>query len=367
MSSFSSEPHYHRQRQSTIRVKTVASAKHRYAYLDGIRGIAALFVIMRHTPEFWNFQIFRSYLAVDIFFILSGFVIANAYGRKMEAGTLSLRGFFLLRIIRLYPVYVLSLCLAIPAYLMGIGDQGGALSGTETGLLIALSLLFLPGVLVPGGLLFPINGPYWSLFFELLANVIYGVIHPFLSTKTLVALVSFLGLLLLGASAYQGNLDIGFIQEFKAVVAGLTRASFGIFFGVLLYSQMGRWTIRPRPWLAIALICAVFLIPSFGRFDFVVDILALFVLFPACVLLAATPKEDAFSKGMLFLGSASYPIYVLHEPLGKLVLAATGGQAAALAPYSGWLLILFLLPLAALLETRVDDPLRRKVSRFFIR
>ncbi|MCF8483377.1 MAG: acyltransferase [Rhodospirillum sp.] len=144
----------------------MASPNNRYAYLDGIRGVAALFVVMRHTIPLWDTQVFRTYLAVDIFFILSGFVIANAYGRKMDAGTLSLGGFFLVRLVRLYPMYVISLCLAIPAYLYGLTEPGAPLSGMEIPVMIGLSLLILPGIYNPGGLLFPINGPYWSLFYE---------------------------------------------------------------------------------------------------------------------------------------------------------------------------------------------------------
>lgn len=342
----------------------MAPKKHRYAYLDGIRGVAALFVIMRHTGEFWDFIVYRSYLAVDIFFILSGFVIANAYGKKMAAGTLSFKGFILVRLIRLYPVYFLSLCLAIPIYLYGLAEQGTPMSTSGAIALIALSLFILPGVAIPEGLLFPINGPYWSLFYELIANFLYAATRPLLSTKVLIYLVVSFGLLLLAAAIYQGNMDYGFIFAPRGFVAGAVRAAFGIFFGVLLYSQMqaGRLSIRPRPWLAIALICGVFMIPDMGHLNFAVDILALFLVFPACVVLAATTTGDSLSKYMLFLGSASYPIYVLHEPLGKLIMIATNGAAANFAPYSGWLFAILITPLAFLLETRIDEPFRKWLS-----
>lgn len=344
----------------------VASATQRYAYLDGIRGVAALFVVMRHTTELWTFMAYRTYLAVDIFFILSGFVIANAYGRKMAAGTLSLRGFVLVRLIRLYPVYFLSLCLAVPIYLHGLAQQGTPLSVAGALQLTALSLLILPAGVVAEGLLFPVNGPYWSLFYELIANFLYAVARPLLSPRVLAYLISFLGLILLAASIYQGNMDFGFIFAIRGFIAGVVRASFGIFFGILLHSQRERWGVRPRPWLAIAMVCGVFLVPTCGRYDFVVDILALYLIFPACVLLAAATGNDAYAQVMLFLGSASYPVYVLHEPLGKLLLIATDGYAATLAPYSGWLFLLCLLPLASLLETRADEPVRRRLSRLLL-
>ena len=78
----------------------------------------------------------------------------------METGVLPLKGFFLVRIIRLYPVYLISLCFAIPLYLYAMTEQATPLTSLETMGLVTLSLLFLPGVTVPGGLLFPINGSY---------------------------------------------------------------------------------------------------------------------------------------------------------------------------------------------------------------
>jgi peptidoglycan/LPS O-acetylase OafA/YrhL len=88
----------------------------RYEYLDGIRTLAALFVVVRHTGEFFNFTFYRSYLAVDLFFILSGFVIASAYEKKLLNNTLSFNQFLSIRAIRLYPVYFASLLLAFAAW-----------------------------------------------------------------------------------------------------------------------------------------------------------------------------------------------------------------------------------------------------------
>ncbi|WP_459871727.1 acyltransferase family protein [Endothiovibrio diazotrophicus] len=348
----------------------MATKAHRYAYLDGIRGVAALFVVMRHTTDLWEFVVYRTYLAVDIFFILSGFVIANAYGRKMAEGTLSFKGFVLVRLVRLYPVYFISLCFAIPLYLYGLAEQGTPMATPEAMTLIALSLLILPGVAIPEGLLFPINGPYWSLFYELLANFLYAATRRWLTRKVLLSVIVVCGLLLAAAAVYQGNMDYGFIYAPRGFFAGLVRASYGIFFGIFLHAQMGRWNIRPRPWLAIALICGVFLIPEMGGLDPLIDTLAIWFVFPACVVLAASTTIDLDSKvtrTMLFLGSASYPVYVLHEPLGQLVLIATDGYAATFAPYSGWIFLILLAPLASLLERRVDEPARKWFARTFLK
>ncbi len=341
----------------------MAQTKHRYAYLDGMRGIAALFVVLRHTVEYWDFTIFRSYVAVDIFFVLSGFVIANAYAGKMAAGTLSLRGFFLVRLIRLYPVYALSLCLAIPLFVLEMTDAGTPLDLMTTVQLIILSMLFLPGYANPGGSLFPVNDPYWSLFFELAANIVYGILRPVLSTPVLLTIVVTLGVILCSGIVIQGNLNFGFLYTGQAAAAGMVRASFGIFLGVLMFAFRHRWPLRPRPWLGILLMCGVFLIPSVAGLDAVIDILAVVLILPACVMLAASTEAGPTTRSMLFLGSASYPIYVLHEPFGTLFTRLTDGATVTYASTSGWILLAFLVVICSLLEKKIDEPVRKWLAR----
>lgn len=75
--------------------------KVKFASLDAIRGIAAIFVVTRHTGEYFGgYPFFNSFLAVDIFFLLSGFVIAHAYGKKLLSNTISNTDFFKIRLIR---------------------------------------------------------------------------------------------------------------------------------------------------------------------------------------------------------------------------------------------------------------------------
>src|ERR1700692_1948753 len=94
--------------------------RNRYAYLDGIRGLAAILVLVRHTGNFWHFGFYRSYLAVDLFFILSGFVIAYAYDEKLREGAISFTQFLKIRLIRLYPVFLMSLVMCAIVALISI-------------------------------------------------------------------------------------------------------------------------------------------------------------------------------------------------------------------------------------------------------
>ena len=341
--------------------------KNRYAYLDGIRGIAAIFVLMRHTGDFWSYDFFRSYLAVDIFFILSGFVISSAYAKKMESGALSISQFFVVRLIRLYPVYFISLCIAIPVYIETIILSGASLSTFNTLQIILLSALFLPELPVAGGLLFPANGPYWSLFFELIANFFYAVIRPILTTSFHLVLIGVCAIALIIVASDTGHLDLGYSWGYESMLTGFIRATFGIFLGVLLHSNIDKIKIKPRPLLSIALICTVFVIPSVGKYDFIIDLLCIFVVFPVSVVMAATTRVDQFSTGLIFLGAASYPLYVLHKPVGKLIETFSYGSVEDLAPYSGLLFLLFLVPLAALLEKKIDEPVRKRITRLLLK
>lgn len=209
----------------------------RYYFLDGIRGIAAIFVLTRHTSNFWGVELYRSYLAVDVFFILSGFVIANAYDEKLYSGAMSLKKFILVRLIRLYPVFILSLifCSAILIIKIILNNSAVFIGLPEALKMIGMTALFLPFMMEGSASLFPINGPYWSLFFELISNFIYGIIRPLLNNFILHTVVIIFGLIVAATSYLNGNLDIGFNWGYMSLAAGFSRSIFGIFMGLLLH------------------------------------------------------------------------------------------------------------------------------------
>src|ERR1700722_15456070 len=139
----------------------------RYTFLDGVRGIAAIFVFTRHASDFWGWRPYRSYLAVDLFFLLSGFVIAYAYDERLRNKKMSTRQFLLTRLIRLYPMFLLSVVLSsvVVIWKSAMGTQEHSTAGEILGV-FALTALFLPSKMQGNADLFPLNGPYWSLFYE---------------------------------------------------------------------------------------------------------------------------------------------------------------------------------------------------------
>ena len=159
----------------------------RYDLLDGLRGVAAILVIFYHFGEGFatspvDQMLNHGYLAVDFFFVLSGFVLGYAYDDRWRKGLTASR-FMLRRVIRLHPMVILSVALGTVAYLIQGGVQW---DGTPVSLHLLLVALLLGLLLIPvlpgmgadvrgNGEMFPLNGPSWSLFFEYIGSILYAV------------------------------------------------------------------------------------------------------------------------------------------------------------------------------------------------
>lgn len=161
--------------QSTPSVSSTDTKPH-YELLDGLRGVAALAVIWYHIFEAFatspvDQKFNHAYLAVDFFFVLSGFVLGYAYDDRWRKGMTSGK-FMLRRIIRLQPMVVVGVLLGVVAFIVQGCEKwdGSAVSISAVVLSLVLGLFMLPSL--PGtlpevrgnGEMFPLNGPSWSLF-----------------------------------------------------------------------------------------------------------------------------------------------------------------------------------------------------------
>ncbi len=206
--------------------------------LDGVRGLAALLIVLRHTHSYFgSFILQQSYLAVDVFFLLSGVVICRSYERKLLSG-LSAGQFFLIRMIRLYPFYVLAALTAAAALAL---EQ--VYDPASFGYHVFGSLLFLPNPETDLRKYFPLNGPSWSLLFEIVVNMAYVWLLPWLDFRRLALLVLGAALCLIASAVFyagQGatNFDIGYTVS--TMPAALFRATFSFFFGVLIFRNFER-------------------------------------------------------------------------------------------------------------------------------
>ena len=187
---------------STISAAAFADTKPHYDILDGLRGIAALTVVWFHIFEAFatshlDQRINHGYLAVDFFFILSGFVIGYAYDDRWKKMTVT--EFLKRRLIRLHPMVVIGAVIgAVMFYFQGCSVWD--VTKVTVPMLLAATLMNAclipasPGTEIRGlGEMYPLNGPSWSLFFEYAGNILYAFFIRKLSTGALSVVVFLAG------------------------------------------------------------------------------------------------------------------------------------------------------------------------------
>ena len=302
----------------------VDDSAHLFKVLDALRGIAALIVVTRHTPNLEISRIFPGgYLSVDLFFMLSGFVIAHAYQERVQRGDLTANRFMLLRMIRLGPLHVLGMLIAA-VVLTGSYALGGlnvAAPNLVVTILFGLFLFPLPLGIWTGGKdapLFPANGPTWSLFFELLANFLYALTAARLTLRAL----SVIAALAAGGLVFAGwkfqSLDCG--SSWETFGLGMVRVAFGFTAGLILRRLWSPSCFASvPPWTSAVLLLGALMVPltvGRGYLDAAIVLVGcpLLIWFGACSRVGATGAAVCN-----WLGACSYGVYVLHSPLIMLV------------------------------------------------
>ena len=349
-----------------------------YFYLlDAIRGAAALIVVVRHTSYFFGWALPMSHLAVDLFFMLSGVVIANAYEARLHAGLPPGR-FMLIRLIRLYPFYLLGSVLGLVPVLAarsGLPTQGlpGDLSWT-----LSAAALMLPTL--SGADLYPLDTPSWSLFFELVANLFYALILRSLSGRLLSILILLCaaGLALVLGVTPGHTLHGGFSPE--TMPAGAFRVGFSFFAGVALYRHgQGRRNVavstgdsaRLRALILVGVVVALLAASPPAPLRAAYELVAVTVLFPLLIGLAMRcPLCGSGARWAAVLGTLSYPVYVLHVPVARTL---NGVLAKGLhvpvehsAPYAGLAFLALFLPACLLADRWFDGPVRARLGSLLL-
>lgn len=334
------------------------ASKPRYAILDGLRGVAALVVILFHgfetyIPFFGTQHINHGYLAVDFFFVLSGFVIGYAYDDRWDR--MSTWNFFKRRLIRLHPMVVAGTLFGACLFFFGESDYFSLIGGTEPWkffLCIVLGLLMIPagtGLDIRGwGETNSLNGPNWSLTFEYIGNILYAFVLRRLPTVVL-------GMFCVASAFLTMNLALGwdvfgfFAQPKYDVIGGwsitpdqmyvgFSRLLYPFLCGLLISRLLPKFITKENPsgsplgirggfWWASLLLVVLFAVPQIGGKSCVADglyqVFAIVVMFPVIVLIGAGSKttDKRSAKWCETLGNLSYPLYITHFPLMYMQMA----------------------------------------------
>ena len=342
------------------------ASKPRYEILDGLRGVAALMVILFHIFETYcapgaQQHINHGYLAVDFFFVLSGFVIGYAYDDRWNKMTTW--GFFKRRLTRLHPMVIIGTVLGASLFFF----QASAFPKIMDTKLWMFLLCFVMGLFMipcgPGldirgwGEMNSFNGPNWSLTLEYIGNILYAFIFrrlPKWGLAILLAVAAFFTLdLTLGwdvlnifgpAKAFttpEGQTVMfggphysvigGWSLTKDQIYIGLTRLMYPFICGLLISRILPSHMSKDNPsgspirvkggfWWASLLLVVLFSIPCIGGKDGVPNgiyqAFCILLMFPVIVLMGAGSKTThKFStKVCTFLGELSYPLYITHYP-----------------------------------------------------
>lgn len=374
-----------------------ADSKPHYALLDGLRGAAALMVVWYHFFEGFAFAegsaittFCHGHLGVDLFFMLSGFVISYAYDDRWTASRnrLTLRDFFKRRLIRLHPMLVMGAVIGLITFWLQGGVQWDGTQRSFSWSVVALvaAMLFVPAYpnapydLRGNGEMFSLNGPSWSLFFEYIGNLLYALFIRRLGNRALTALTVVLGVawtwfVATDVSGYD-MIGIGWTLDAVNFFGGLLRMLFPFTVGMLLARNFKPVKIKGIFWIAWAVLFGLFSVPAFAKcgavsLNGVYELACVMIVFPAIVWLAASGEttNKLSTKVCNFLGDISYPLYIVHYPVMYLFYVwLIDNQFYSLSATWPVVIMVFAIniTLAYACLKLYDKPVRRWLTKRFI-
>lgn len=377
--------------------KKTSAMPHRYEILDGLRGVAAMMVVVFHISEAFSYDpvykhINHGFLAVDFFFVLSGFVTGYAYERRMVTGEMSFLQFMKSRLIRLQPMVLFGLLLGAMLFWFQASGYYPRIAETSVAtvwLYVLLNFLMIPqtpGQNIRGNEeLFSLNIPQWSLIYEYIANLLFGLLVWRMGRKGLVLLVAAFAVMLtdcalslncfglLEAGTYPLSLNAGFTWNAEHIYTGMARVGYSFFAGLLLFRCGCLLRMKAAFTVCSLAIVAVICAENVGGYehpswDGAYNLICTLAIFPLLVSIGAgsTIHGEKTVRLCRFLGRISYPLYLVHYPLVYLFFSwiydhrGMGTPVVAMASASVFLLSVALAWGATVLY---DEPVRKWLKK----
>lgn len=297
---------------------TPLTTKPHYPILDGLRGVAAVLVVIFHILEaqfldYSKHPLHHAYLAVDFFFLLSGFVIGYAYDDRWERMTTW--EFFKIRLVRLQPMVVLAVLFGAVCFWLDPYTAGAQ----HTSILKLIGVILLSFALLPAPDIrgwvetHPLVGPLWSLLQEYIANVIYGFFGKKMSKVVLWIIVIISATALTIVAVRRGDVATGW--SYETFWIAIVRMMFPFFGGLLLF-RVGKLIHVPAAFTVCAgALTLLFILPYF-KYNGLYEAACIIIGFPIIVAAGAGGKiKGSAAKICKFLGDISYPLYIIHYPI----------------------------------------------------
>lgn len=337
----------------------------RYKVLDGLRGIAAIGVLLWHLSIIGLPHIApHGYLAVDFFFLLSGFVISHSYQERLSS--MLFHDFLKLRIIRIFPLCTLGILVGSVYFIIRYfarRDSQYSINDILFGTLFNLFLLPKPWISgAPTDTIFPSNTPLWSLSLEMLVNLFWAFAAYKVRSRVLLGVVCGAGAVVVYSVMQHHTADLG--STWPTYVGGLSRAVFGFYAGALI------WRFRPLPgsnhrisWISLMLLVFSLLAPEMGGGLY--DLVAIFGLFPLALYCAACADLRVEQRLLVIIGDLSYPLYVIHFPILLFFVgfARTFHFDHLMPPLVTVPITMVCILAAVILSRYYDRPIRRFITR----
>jgi len=377
-----------------MKPSAVLQEKKHYQILDGLRGVAAVLVVAFHVLEAYaddnRFKqlINHGYLAVDFFFLLSGFVVAYAYDDRW--GKMTQWDFYKRRLIRLQPMFIVGTIIgALLFYFQGCDYFQNCfifapIDKTPLWQLLLVMLIGCTLIPVPISMdirgwqeMHPLNGPAWSLFFEYIANILYALIFRRFSKTVLAIFVFLFACLLIHYTVWgsQGDVIGGWSINAKQLNIGFTRLLYPFFAGMLLCRAGKPIHIKGAFWICSLLLSVIFFIPRIGGpehlwMNGLYESFCIIILFPLIVSIGAGGKIQGIRSERIckFLGDISYPIYITHYPLIYWYTAWVVNNKVPMGYglFIGFVLLITSVTIAYLCLKLYDEPVRNWLQRRFL-